>query len=95
MKKILEDIFHIGLGLTRVTKEQVEKVFNELKKKGELEEKDREPFVKKAFETIEKLGKEFTEKVTDTINPSKKKIEELEKKIDELVKELKKAKSQS
>jgi len=88
MRKIIEDIIHAGLGLTQVTKEHVEKIFNELKKKGEVLEKDRELFIKKTLDKLEKAGKGVTEKVKETISPASKQIEELNKKIDTLVKEI-------
>jgi len=92
MLKIIEDLIHAGLGLGKVTREKAEKIFNELKEKGELEEKDREIFITRTIEKLEKAGKEITEKVRETINPTQKKIEELNKKIDELVAEVKKMK---
>jgi polyhydroxyalkanoate synthesis regulator phasin len=88
MKKIIEDIFHTGLGLGKVTKENVEKVFNELKKIGENVDKDRDMIVTKTVETLEKAGKDITDKLKDALTPNLKKIEELNSKIDELVEEI-------
>jgi polyhydroxyalkanoate synthesis regulator phasin len=88
MMKILEDLIHAGLGLTQVTREHVEKIFNELKKKGEVFEQDREYFVKKTLDRLEKTGKDIKEKVQETISPSTKKIDELNRKIDTLVKDI-------
>ena len=42
MRQILSDLFHAGLGLTKLKREDIDKVFNELKSRGEVEEKDRE-----------------------------------------------------
>lgn len=88
IRKILEDLLHAGLGLGVYTKDNIEKVFNELKEKGEVFEKDRDYFVTKTLEKLEKKGKEFTGKVKDTLQPGAGKIDELGKKIDELVREL-------
>ncbi|MBA7600496.1 hypothetical protein ES703_07551 [subsurface metagenome] len=88
MRKIIEDLVRAGMGLTQVTKENVEKIFNELKKRGEVIEKDRDIFIKKTLDKLEKTGKGISEKIKDTISPSAKKIDELSKKIDTLVKEI-------
>jgi polyhydroxyalkanoate synthesis regulator phasin len=88
MRKILEDLLHAGLGVGVITKEHVEKIFNELKKKGEVYEKDRDLFISKTLEKLEKKGKEVTGKIRDTVQPASKKIDELSKKIDDLVKEI-------
>jgi polyhydroxyalkanoate synthesis regulator phasin len=88
MKKILENLLHAGLGVGVITKEHVEKIFNELKKKGEVYEKDRDFFISKTLEKLEKKGKEVSEKLRDSVQPAGKKIDELSKKIDDLVKEI-------
>jgi polyhydroxyalkanoate synthesis regulator phasin len=88
MRKILEDLLHAGLGVGVVTKEHLEKIFNELKNKGEVYEKDRDYFISKTLEKLEKKGKEFTGKLKDSVQPSGKKIDELSRKIDDLVKEI-------
>jgi polyhydroxyalkanoate synthesis regulator phasin len=88
MRKILEDLLHAGLGLGMYTKENIGKIFNELKAKGEVYEKDREYFITKTLEKLEKKGKEVAGKVKETLEPAGKKIDELSKKIDALVKEL-------
>jgi polyhydroxyalkanoate synthesis regulator phasin len=88
MRKILQDLLHAGLGVGVITKEHVEKIFNDLKDKGEVYEKDRDYFVSKTLEKLEKKGKEITGKLKETIQPAGRKIDELSKKIDDLVKEI-------
>jgi len=92
MKKIFRNIFITGRGITRITRADLEKIFDELKKRGEVEEKDREPFVNKALEKFEKSSRNVAKKIKGTfkevIQPSKQKIEEINKKIEELVKEI-------
>jgi polyhydroxyalkanoate synthesis regulator phasin len=85
MRKFIEDIIHAGVGLTQVTKDQVEKIFNELKERGEVYEKDRDIFIKRTLEKLEKKGREFSEKMK---SPNTKQMEELNRKIDALVKEV-------
>jgi polyhydroxyalkanoate synthesis regulator phasin len=88
MRKMLEDLLHAGLGLGVYTKENIEKIFNELKERGEVYEKDRELFISKTLEKLEKKGKEFTGKLRETLEPTGSKLDALSKKIDDLVKEL-------
>ena len=88
MRKILEDLLHAGLGVGVITKEHLEKIFNELKNKGEVYEKDRDLFISKTLEKLEKKGKEITGKIKDSVQPAGKKIDDLSKKIDDLVKEI-------
>jgi polyhydroxyalkanoate synthesis regulator phasin len=92
MKKILEDIFHAGIGLTSVTKEQVEKIFTELKERGEVEEKEKDLFITKFVEKLEEAGHTVGEKIKNTLSPNSEKIDELTQKIDTLIKEIEKLK---
>jgi polyhydroxyalkanoate synthesis regulator phasin len=88
MKEILQDLFHAGIGLTRLKKEDIDKVFNELKSRGEVEEADREYFISSAVEKLEKRGKELSEKIMSTVNPNIERLKELNAKVDELIKEI-------
>jgi len=88
MKKILEDLFHAGLGITAVTKEQVEKIFNELKERGEVQEKEKELFITRFIEKLEETGTTVGEKIKKTLSPNAEKIDELNRKIDTLIKEI-------
>jgi polyhydroxyalkanoate synthesis regulator phasin len=94
MRKIIENIFHAGIGLTVVTKEQLEKIFNELKERGEVQEKDREIFLSKLIEKLEKTGHTVSEKIKKMVSPNSQRIDELNEKIDELVKEIERLKKQ-
>jgi polyhydroxyalkanoate synthesis regulator phasin len=96
MRDILHDLYRAGLGLTKLTREDIGKAFNELKNRGEVEEEDREYFISRTLEKLEKAGKDLSKKVAETLNPNIEKIEELNAKVDELIKEinaLKKSKS--
>lgn len=92
MGNILQEFFKFGRGLTRISKEDLDKIFNELKKRGEAEEKDREPFISKTLEKLEKSGKDAIKKiketVVETINPNLQRINEINKKVDEIIKGL-------
>jgi len=88
MRQILSDLFHAGLGLTKLKREDIDKVFNELKSRGEVEEKDREYFITRVFDHLEKTGKDLSESLNKAINPNKEKLDELNAKIDALMKEI-------
>lgn len=88
MKEILQDLFHAGIGLTRLKKEDLDKVFNELKNRGEVEEEDREFFISSAVEKLERTGKEISEKIMSTVNPNIERLKELNAKVDELIREI-------
>ncbi|UCB44759.1 MAG: hypothetical protein JSV25_11135 [Spirochaetota bacterium] len=95
MKKLLEDLFHAGIGLTVVTKEHLEKIFNELKEKGEVQEQEKELFLSKFIEKLEETGHTVSEKIKKMVNPNSERIDELNEKIDSLIKEIDKLKKQT
>jgi polyhydroxyalkanoate synthesis regulator phasin len=88
MKEILQDLYHAGIGLTKLKREDIDKVFNELKIRGEVDEEDREFFIASALHKLEKTGKEISEKIMSTVNPNLEKLKELNVKVDELIKEI-------
>jgi polyhydroxyalkanoate synthesis regulator phasin len=88
MKDILSDLVHAGMGLAKLTKEDIDKVFNELKSRGEVGEEDRDFFITRALEKLEKTGRDLSKTITDAINPNSAKIDQLNAKIDELMREI-------
>jgi polyhydroxyalkanoate synthesis regulator phasin len=88
MKDILQDLFHASIGLTKMTREDLEKIFNDLKTKGEVNEEEREFFISKALDKLEETGKTVTEKIMNVVNPNLERVKELNKKVDELLKEV-------
>ncbi|RKY58840.1 MAG: polyhydroxyalkanoate synthesis regulator [Candidatus Neomarinimicrobiota bacterium] len=82
----------MGLGTVTITKEKVEQIVDELIKKGELTEGERSKairdFLLKAQEQEKVLDEKVTSIVKKTIEkfdlPTRKDIERLEKKIDDL-----------
>lgn len=82
----------MGLGVITLTKEKVEQIVDELIKKGELTEDERSKAVRDLLTKIEEQEKALNEKVSSVVKnsiekldlPSRKDIEKLEKKIDEL-----------
>ena len=85
----------MGLGAITMTKEKVEEVVDELIKKGELAKDERskaiQDLLKKAEEQekilIDKVSAEVNKAITKLDIPTKKDLERLEKKIDELKKQ--------
>lgn len=92
MKDILENLYHAGKGFTKLKKEDLEKIFIDLKEKGELEEEDRDTFITKALNRLEEAGKNITEKIKQTFSPEHERVDKLNEKIDELIKEVEKLK---
>ena len=88
MNEILQDLYHAGIGLTKLMRGDFDKVFNELKNRGEVDEEDREFFIASALQKLEKTGKEISEKIMSTVNPNLEKLKELNAKVDELIKEI-------
>jgi polyhydroxyalkanoate synthesis regulator phasin len=88
MKEILQDLYHAGIGFTKLRKEDIDKVFNELKSRGEVDETDRAFFIASTLQKLEKTGKEISEKIMSTVNPNLEKLKELNAKVDELIKEI-------
>jgi len=87
MQSILQNIFRAGIGLTRLRKEDIEKVFNELKKRGEVVEEERDLFITRTLQKLGEAGKAVTESIKKTLNPNLERLEALNAKIDELIKE--------
>ena len=88
MNEILQDLYHAGIGLTKLKRGDIDKVFNELKNRGEVDEEDREFFIASALQKLEKTGKEISEKIKSTVNPNLEKLGELNAKVDKLIKEI-------
>lgn len=84
----------MGLGAITMTKEKVEEVVDELIKKGELAKDERSKVIQDLLKKAEEHEKVLVAKVSDEVNkaivklgvPTKKDLEILEKKIDDLKK---------
>ena len=82
----------MGLGAITMTKEKIEQVVDELIKKGELTQDERAKAIKDLLKKAEEQEKAFADKVSVEVNKAivklgvltKKDLERLEKKIDEL-----------
>ncbi len=82
----------LGLGALTMTKEKIEQVVDELIKKGELSQDERAKAIKDLLKKAEEQEKALADKVSAEVNeaikklgvPTKKDLERLEKKIDDL-----------
>ncbi len=82
----------MGLGAATITKEKVEQIVDELIKKGELTEDKRSTTIRDFLTKAEEQEKVLNDKVSNAVKkaiekfdlPSRKDIERLEKKIDNL-----------
>ena len=96
MSDILRKMGLFGIGVISITKEKVEELSRELIQKGELSQEEGKKFVHDVLAEKEKQVKEIEKqantKVQEFINKSgivtKKDIQALEKKIEELEKKL-------
>ncbi|GEM_PF-1523491 len=92
MPDIFENLYKASKGLTRLKKEDIENVFNELKNRGEVEEKDKDLFISKLIDSVEETGKKVKNKIKKSLNPNLDKLEQMNEKIDALMKEVEKLK---
>lgn len=96
MSDILRKMGLFGVGLISLTKDKVEELSQEMVKKGEISQEEGKKFVQEVLsekeQQLKHLEKQVNDKVNDFINKSgvvtRKDIQALEKKIDELEKKL-------
>jgi polyhydroxyalkanoate synthesis regulator phasin len=101
MIDLLKNTMFLGLGLASLTKEKIEEVAKELIKKGQLSEKEGKDFIEDLSKRSKEAGKEIKGKIekgaADALKKmnlaSRDELEELEKRIKKLEKELKKEKA--
>lgn len=90
----------LGLGIASLSKEKVEKLVDELIKKGEMAEKERPKVIDKLLKEAKKQEKEFIRKTSGIVQkviekmglPTRKDFEKILKRLDGLEKKISKAK---
>lgn len=100
MSDILEKTFYMGLGALTITKEVAEKWIDELIEKGKVSREKGSQMVKDLVTKAEKEKKILDDKIHRSIEstikklnlPTRQELEEINKKIDHLQKELQKRK---
>ena len=96
MLDILKKTYLAGLGLTLLTKEKTEELVDELIAKGEVAEKDRKKVTEDLLSREKEEQQRFSQAVKDNVSkvigemkfPSKTKSEDLEKRVEELEKQV-------
>jgi polyhydroxyalkanoate synthesis regulator phasin len=92
VKDLINKALALGLGLAVVSKEQIEKVVDELVKKGELSVNDSKDLMKELLQKGEEHQKDINTKLREQVQkilnelniPSKADIDRLEKRIAQL-----------
>lgn len=95
MRNMIQKGLALGLGLAVTTKEQVEKVVDELVEKGELSKQESKQFVdellKKGQETKKDIDEKINQKLKQSLNEldlaTKEEVDELKKRVEQLEKE--------
>jgi len=92
MEQLLKKVILAGIGALSLTRETVEKLLNELAKKGEIAYEDKEDFLKeliqKGKEQKEGLEKMIERVISRTRLATREDIEKLEKRVEELEKKI-------
>jgi polyhydroxyalkanoate synthesis regulator phasin len=94
MSDLIKDTILATLGVLSLTREKAETLFKDLVKKGELAETEEAKFVKNVIEKsgkrrveVEKKIEEIVERAVKKLNvPTRKDLEEIKDKLDELIK---------
>jgi polyhydroxyalkanoate synthesis regulator phasin len=92
MKDLIKKGLAIGLGLAVVSKEQIEKLVDELVKKGEVSSAESKDLINELFEKGETEKKELNSRIREQFQkllnelniPTKADLERLEQRIQEL-----------
>jgi polyhydroxyalkanoate synthesis regulator phasin len=92
MKDFLKKGFYLGVGAFTLTKEKIEQVVDDLVHRGEEDNKDRADLVEEFMKRAQEFEQELTEKIKKIIQnygfASKKEVEQLKNRIEELEKKL-------
>ena len=98
IKDLIKKTYYMGLGAIASIQDKAEEIANQLIEKGELKENEKPEFIKDLIEEGEKFKSNIDEKIQSAVDtaikklniPTKDDIDEINKKIDQLMKELNK-----
>ena len=93
MFETIDKLWLAGLGALSMTRERAEEIFDEYVQKGQAEKASRSGFVKELLQTAEKTRNDLEEMISERVREavaklslaSRKDIERMEKKLDELL----------
>lgn len=96
MKDLIRELFSFGLGAALYSKDQIEKIIDELVQKGEVGAKEAEQMVENIIEKGESSKKEFDDLIKSRVSQilkelnvvSREEYEQLQKRVEELEKKL-------
>ena len=94
MTDLIKNTVLAGLGVLSLTYEKAENLAKDLIKKGELLETEEAKFIKDLMEKAEKTGSEVKQRIEKTVRetlkklniPTRKDLDEIKEKLDELSK---------
>ncbi len=92
MKDLISKGLNLGLGLVLVSKEQIEKIVDELVKKGEVSANDSKELIRELSEKGEEEKKEINTRINEQLEkllgdlkiPTRADLERLEQRVQEL-----------
>ena len=95
MADLIKNAILAGLGVLSLTREKAESIAKDLIKKGELAKTEEAKFVKDLMEKAGESGGEVKKKIEETVEetikklniPTRKDLDEIKEKLDELSKE--------
>ncbi len=96
IKDLIKKTYYMGLGAIASIQDKAEEIANQLIEKGELKENEKPEFIKDLVEEGEKFKSNLDEKIQSAVDsaikklniPTKKEIEDINKKIDQIINEL-------
>ena len=97
IKDLIKKTYYMGLGAIASIQDKAEEIANQLIEKGELKENEKPEFIKDLIEEGEKFKSNIDEKIQSAVDtaikklniPTKDDIDEINKKIDELMNKIK------
>jgi len=98
IKDLIKKTYYMGLGAISSIQDKAEEIANQLIEKGELKENEKPEFIENLIEEGEKFKSNIDEKIQSAVDtaikklniPTKEDIDEINKKIDQLMNELNK-----
>lgn len=96
IKDLIKKTYYMGLGAIASIQDKAEEIANQLIEKGELKENEKPEFIKDLIEEGEKFKSNLDEKIQSAVDatvkklniPTRDEIEDINKKIDQIINEL-------
>lgn len=93
---IINKVINLGLGAVLLTKENIEEVIDEMVKKGEIKKDEAKAQVNELFKKVLSSKQEIESKIEKIVEdvlhkldiPTRKELQQMQKKLDEIIKRL-------